>query len=107
MVVMFVISKAVDPVHLERAVVFMQASLDLDVMALMFPYRFGVLDAVSLLVLIIFQYVIVAIFANVSRDVRISDAMSLRLLIAVVLVLPILRDCRSGTHHCEHKHCEN
>jgi hypothetical protein len=103
MVAMLVVSKPVDPIHFQRAVVFMQAGLNLDVMPLMLSYRLGVLDAVALPIFVIFQYIVVPVPPNISRDVCLSDAMRLGLLIMLisVLILPILSDCPSRTNHCE------
>src|SRR5258708_20038238 len=86
-VVMLVVSKPVDPIHFQRAVVFMQAGLDLDVMPLLLSYSLGVLDAVALPVFVIFQHIVVAIPPNISRDVRLSDAMRLGLLIILIPML--------------------
>jgi hypothetical protein len=62
---MFLISKAVYPIDLQRAIVFVQSRLDFDMMPLMLSYRLRVLDAVPLFIFIVFQYVIVAIPPNV------------------------------------------
>jgi hypothetical protein len=63
---LFSFLKPLHPVNFQRAVVFMQSRLDRDVVPLMRSYCFRVLDAVSLLVFVILQHIVVAIFPNPS-----------------------------------------
>ena len=61
-------------VHFQRAIVFVQSRVNLNMMSLMLSYRFRVLHPVACLVPVIFHYVIVAIFSNVAFHGRLSNA---------------------------------
>src|SRR5258708_31015246 len=86
---MLVISKPVDPVHFQRAIILMQSRLDFNVMPLMFSYRLAILNAVALSILVILQHIIISISADVSRNIRLSDPMR-RLSLLVVLIMLFL-----------------
>jgi hypothetical protein len=53
-------------VHFQRAIIFVQSRVDLNMMPLMLSYRFRVLHPVACFVPVIFHYVIVAIFSNIA-----------------------------------------
>src|ERR1035437_6732534 len=74
MVVLVFLFKSFYLVHFQRAIVLVQARVGLDVMSLMLSYCFRVLDAVSLFVLVIFQHVVIAVFSNIARHIRLCDA---------------------------------
>ena len=61
-------------VHFQRAIVFVQSRVDLNMMPLMLSYRFRVLHPVARFVPFIFHHVIVAIFSNVASHGRLSNA---------------------------------
>jgi hypothetical protein len=82
-------------------IIFVQLRFDLDVMPLMLFYGFRVLDAVPLFIFIIFQYIVVAIFPDISRHIRLPDAVRrLGLLIMLILAL-ILSHGTSRANQCE------
>jgi|SRR5579859_1295393 len=106
-VVLLSLWKPLHAVHFQRTIVFMQARVDRYVPTLMCPYRFRILNAVSLLVFIVLHHVVVAIFANPSGDIRLSDPVAgLSLLIMSILALVLGHGADRANHH-KSQCCEN
>jgi hypothetical protein len=97
---MFLVVKPFYFAYFERAIVFVQSRVDLNVMSLMLSYHFRVLYAVARFVFVLFHYVIIAIFSDVTGHARLSDAVRGCLLIVVILIL-ILSDSAGRANHCQ------
>jgi hypothetical protein len=98
-VVLFVV-KPLYFAHFQRAIVFVQSGVDLNVMPLMFPDRFRVLHPVTSFVAVIFHYVIIPVFSDVAFHGRLSDAVRGCLLIVPILIL-ILGYGAGSANHCQ------
>ncbi len=102
---MFVFWKSVHPIHFQRTIVFVQSRRNFYVMPLMLSYRFRVLDAVALFVLVVFQHIVVAVSANISAHIRLADTVGgFSLLIMSILILS------KGTgraSYCECEYCQS
>jgi len=86
----------------------MHPPIDADVMPFVRSHRIGVLNAIPLLVFVILQYVIIAVFTNIARHTRFSGAVGrslLRLLVMPLLAL-VLRNCRDRANHCQCQRCD-
>jgi hypothetical protein len=75
-IVLFSFWKHLHPANFQRAIVFVQSRVHRDVVPLMSSYWFRVQDAVSLLVFVILQYMVAAIFPNPSGYARLSDSVA-------------------------------
>src|ERR1700676_2875428 len=88
------------PVHFQRAVVFVHPCVNPHVMPLVLSYSFRILNAVPLFVLVIFQYVVVAVSSNIATHIRLSDAVRRSLLIVPIALLVLILSAGS----CRAKH---
>jgi len=80
----------------------------LHMVPLVLSYCFGVLDAVALLVFIVFQNIVVTIFSNPSACVCLRDPVVVRLSLLIMSILAlILSNGKSRANHCESECCED
>jgi hypothetical protein len=101
-----VLAKPFYLIHFQRAIVFVQASLDLNVMTPVLSDRFRVLNAVALLVAVVFYDVVFAVFAHIAPNVGVADAVRGRLLVVVILAL-ILSQGASRANNGKSYGCKN
>jgi hypothetical protein len=90
LVVALLVAKPFYLVHFQRAVVFVQSRIDLNMMSLMLSYRFRVLHPIARFVPVIFHYIVVAISSDIATHPRLSDAVRRSLLIVPIALLVLI-----------------
>jgi len=96
MVALLLVPQPFYPIYFQRAVVLVHPRVDPHVMPLVLSHGFGVLNAVPLFVLVIFQYVVVSVSSNIAAHIRLSDAVRASLLIVPIALLVLILSGRSS-----------